>query len=29
VGYRSPSRFTTLFRQITGYSPRDYRKKMV
>lgn len=28
VGYSSPSRFTTLFRQVTGYSPRDYRKTM-
>jgi AraC family transcriptional regulator len=29
VGYSSPSRFTTLFRQVTGHSPRDYRKKMI
>jgi AraC family transcriptional regulator len=29
VGYSSPSRFTTLFRQVTDYAPRDYRKKMV
>lgn len=26
VGYESPSYFTKVFRQATGYSPRDFRK---
>jgi AraC family transcriptional regulator len=29
VGYGSPSRFSALFRQVTGYSPREYRRKMI
>lgn len=29
VGYGSPSRFSALFRQITGHSPRAYRRKMI
>jgi AraC family transcriptional regulator len=28
VGYGSLSRFSALFRQVTGYSPRDYRRQM-
>jgi AraC family transcriptional regulator len=28
VGYNSLSRFSTLFRQITGHSPRSYRRQM-
>jgi AraC family transcriptional regulator len=29
VGYGSLSRFSALFRQVTGHSPRDYRRKMI
>jgi AraC family transcriptional regulator len=29
VGYGSPSRFSALFRQTTGHSPRDYRRQMI
>jgi AraC family transcriptional regulator len=29
VGYGSPSRFSALFRQVTGHSPRDYRRRMI
>jgi AraC family transcriptional regulator len=29
VGYGSQSRFSALFRQLTGHSPRDYRRKMI
>jgi AraC family transcriptional regulator len=29
VGYGSLSRFSALFRQITGHSPRAYRRKMI
>jgi AraC family transcriptional regulator len=29
VGYGNPSRFSALFRQITGHSPRAYRRKMI
>jgi AraC family transcriptional regulator len=29
VGCGSPSRFSALFRQVTGHSPRDYRRKMI
>ena len=29
VGYSSLSRFSALFRQVTGHSPRDYRRKMI
>jgi AraC family transcriptional regulator len=28
VGYGSLSRFSALFRQVTGHSPRDYRRQM-
>jgi AraC family transcriptional regulator len=28
VGYGSLSRFSALFRQVTGHSPRDYRRNM-
>ncbi len=28
VGYGSPSRFSALFRQITGHSPRNFRRQM-
>jgi len=29
VGYGSPSRFSALFRQTTGHSPRDFRRQMI
>jgi AraC family transcriptional regulator len=29
IGYGSLSRFSALFRQTTGHSPRDYRRKMI
>ncbi|MBD2750577.1 helix-turn-helix transcriptional regulator [Microvirga sp. BT688] len=29
VGYGSLSRFSALFRQTTGHSPREYRRKMI
>jgi len=29
VGYGSLSRFSALFRQVTGHSPRDYRRTMI
>ncbi len=29
VGYGSLSRFSALFRQVTGHSPRDYRRRMI
>lgn len=29
VGYGSLSRFSALFRQITGHSPRDYRRQVI
>jgi AraC family transcriptional regulator len=29
VGYGSPSRFSALFRKITGHSPRAYRRQMI
>ncbi|WP_262270567.1 helix-turn-helix domain-containing protein [Microvirga yunnanensis] len=29
VGYSSPSRFSALFRQITGLSPREYRRTII
>ncbi|KLK92384.1 hypothetical protein AA309_15555 [Microvirga vignae] len=29
VGYGSLSQFSALFRQVTGHSPRDYRRKMI
>ncbi len=28
VGYGSPSRFSALFRQLTGHSPRSYRRNL-
>ncbi len=29
VGYGSLSRFSALFRHVTGHTPRDYRRKMI
>ncbi len=29
IGYGSLSRFSALFRQVTGHSPRDFRRKMI
>jgi AraC family transcriptional regulator len=29
VGYGSLSRFSALFRQVTGHSPRDYRRQII
>jgi AraC family transcriptional regulator len=29
IGYGSQGRFSALFRQITGHSPRDYRRNII